>query len=424
MTAADLSTADLSVAEASVTDEQLLARFAPIFELIAAGAVSRERERRHPFEEVRALAEAGFGAVRVPQHLGGSGASLTQLFRLLVELGKADSNIPQALRQHFFKVELLLLPGQIEANAELIERVVAGEIFGNATTEAGDAVLGKIGTRITPDAAGAYLLNGKKAYSTGNLYAHWIPVAAVDEADRPVTVLVPREREGVVVHDDWRGFGQKLTASGTTEFVDVRIEEHEVSRYSDPGSLHGGGFHQLLLLAALAGVIAAVARDSVQLVRERKRVYYTGPGVLPVEDPIVQVSVGETIAAEFQARALVDRAASSLEVAWGAWCAPDYDYERDHDRVNALFADAELAVAAAQTVLVPLSLDTAARLFDTVGGSALDTWLQLDRHWRNARTLSSHNPHLYKARMLGDHALNGTLPKGFVAGRDVGRKEG
>jgi alkylation response protein AidB-like acyl-CoA dehydrogenase len=38
-----------------------------------------------------------------------------------------------------------------------------------------------------------------------------------------------------------------------------------------------------------------------------------------------------------------------------------------------------------------------------------------DRHWRNARTLSSHNPTTLKARSIGDYEVNGTpLPtKGF-----------
>jgi alkylation response protein AidB-like acyl-CoA dehydrogenase len=48
-------------------------------------------------------------------------------------------------------------------------------------------------------------------------------------------------------------------------------------------------------------------------------------------------------------------------------------------------------------------------LFDIGGSSAVKQSANLDRHWRNARTLASHNPTPYKARAVGDYLLNGTL---------------
>jgi alkylation response protein AidB-like acyl-CoA dehydrogenase len=54
-------------------------------------------------------------------------------------------------------------------------------------------------------------------------------------------------------------------------------------------------------------------------------------------------------------------------------------------------------------------------LFDVGGASATKKANNFDRHWRNARTLSSHNPTTYKARSIGQHPISGTpLPaKGF-----------
>ena len=86
-------------------DEDLGARFRPIFQRIAREAVRREQQRELPFEAIQWLREAGFGAIRVPQAYGGDGATIAQLFRLLVELAEADSNIPQILRAHFAFVE-------------------------------------------------------------------------------------------------------------------------------------------------------------------------------------------------------------------------------------------------------------------------------------------------------------------------------
>ncbi|MNW10514.1 hypothetical protein D3C71_2077520 [compost metagenome] len=40
-----------------------------------------------------------------------------------------------------------------------------------------------------------------------------------------------------------------------------------------------------------------------------------------------------------------------------------------------------------------------------------------DRHWRNARTIASHNPSPQKARVLGHEALNGVaLPDVWFVG--------
>src|SRR5262245_302042 len=84
-----------------MTNDDPASRFRPLFARIAQDTVRREQQRQLPFEAVQTLREAGFGALRVPKPLGGDGVSVPQLFRLLVELAEADSNIPQILRAHF-----------------------------------------------------------------------------------------------------------------------------------------------------------------------------------------------------------------------------------------------------------------------------------------------------------------------------------
>lgn len=403
-------------AQAAPADAELRERFAPLFDRIRAEAVENEVTRTHPFARVDELRDAGFGALRVPIELGGLGASVRQLFVLLTDLAEADSNLSQALRQHFFRVELLLLDPV--GNAAALAEVAGGLLSGNGTTEPRNSVLGRIGTVVRRADDGSLRLSGVKVYSTGNLYAQLIPVAAVDEDGALLTVTVPSDRAGVEVKDDWTGFGQRLTGSGTTVFTDVRVEEHEIA-YS-PGPSHlGEGFHQLILLATLAGIAGAAARDATELVAARTRVYFTGTGELPRHDPIVQTALGQVVAAAQVSRATVEEAARRLERSWGAWAAGE-----EFDVVEGLFIETGLAVDAAQVVLVPLVLDATSRIFDVLGASATERALALDRHWRNARTVSSHNPHLFKARVLGDHALNGTLPPSFVPGQDVGVKPG
>lgn len=391
-------------------------RFAPVLDDLARAAATHERERRHPFDATDRLRAAGFGALRVPAALGGHGASMRQLFTLLVDLAAAESNLAQALRQHLFRVELLLLDP--DRNAEALRAVARGDLYGNATTEPRDAVLGHVATRLSVDADGRRRLDGTKIYSTGNLYAQHIPVSAVDEEDRPVVVTVPADRPGVEVRDDWTGFGQRLTGSGTTVFTGVEVDPVEVEP-AFPGSHLGGGFHQLVLLATLAGIAEAAGRDATDLVRARRRVYYTGTGALPKDDPVVQTALGEVLASARIARTVVEDLGAGLGDAWRTWAAGG-----PAERVERAFVDHSFAVDAAQVVLVPLVLDATTAIFDTLGASATEERHALDRHWRNARTVASHNPHLFKARVLGDHALNGTVPPGFAAGHDVGVKPG
>ncbi len=205
------------------TDEALSARFRPLFDRIAAGASEREREHRLPTAEIRELAAAGFGALRVPVAFGGAGATLPQLFRLLTELAAADSNIPQALRGHFALVEDRLVARSGPRDVWL-ERFGRGEIAGNSWTEVGSVQIGDVVTKVTPDPAGGFRITGQKYYSTGSIFADWIDTYAerTDTGER-VIAIVDAHQDGVTHTDDWNGFGQQTTGSGTSTFRDARV---------------------------------------------------------------------------------------------------------------------------------------------------------------------------------------------------------
>jgi len=388
----------------------------PIFDTIRQDASARERSRTLLFEQVGWLREARFGALRIPVEQGGFGASIVQLFDLLIELAAADSNIPQALRLHFSRVERLMIGDQLDKQKVWIDRVVRGELFGNATTEPPGTPIGEIRTQVLPHADGNFRLNGKKAYGTGSLYAQWIPVIGVDEHGNRVIITVPADRKGVTLLDDWDGFGQRLTATGSSIFEDVVVYADEISAHIKSTLRAGSGFAQLVHLATIAGVAGAIARDVSEKVAARQRVYYTGPGGLPRHDPIIQMQVGKIGAVASSARSIVLGAARALQDAWHVW---DVEGEQSAASDEA-YVKADLEISAAQVTLIPLVLTAATELFDTLGATAIDVKGGLDRHWRNARALSSHNPHLYKARVIGDYLLNDELPPIFVAGDDVG----
>ena len=72
---------------------------------------------------------------------------------------------------------------------------------------------------------------------------------------------------------------------------------------------------------------------------------------------------------------------------------------------EAAVAAYEAQVTASEDVLAATTL-----IFDALGSSGVDTSIALDRHWRNARTIASHNPRVYKERLLGAWYLNDTPP--------------
>lgn len=385
------------------TSTALAERFRPIFADIAAQAVRRERERDLPYDAVARLSEAGFGALRVPAALGGLGASVEQLFALLVELGQADSNLPQILRAHIGFIERLHAEIEPARREPWLRLAAQGAIFGNAAMERGEGKLGRYQTELSRE-GGHWILHGEKFYSTGTLYSDWIAVSATRVDDgTPVYVLVPAGAPGVERLDDWRGFGQRMSASGTTRFHRVKVPDEHVLTFSRNEPTTVTATFQLVHLATLAGIARAVERDAAGFVRQRRRVYSHGSGDTPAQDPLVQQVVGQLSGTAFVTAATVESVARLLGQI-------DLRRRRGEAVTAEALQEVELCAARAQVGMLDLVLAAATRLFDVGGASALGPDHQLDRHWRNARTLASHNPVIYKARLLGDHAINGTPP--------------
>ncbi|MEV6362439.1 acyl-CoA dehydrogenase family protein [Nocardia asteroides] len=390
-------------------DAELDDVFAPIFARIADGAVARETDRTPAHAEVDVLRAARFGALRVPVEHGGYGATVRQLFRLLIDLAAAESNLPQALRVHFSFVEDQLLAAPGAARDGWLRAISEGTLVGNAITEPGVGAVDRYRTRLTRD-GDHWRLDGTKYYSTGSLYADHILVAADRDGER-VGVLVGARAEGVRQHDDWDGFGQRLTASGTTEFTAVAVTDDQIlgPGYGVPGPTYATAYLQLVQLAVLAGIARRAESDVREWVSRRTRGYTHSAADLPRHDPLVQQVIGKLSAAAFAARATVLAVADLLDDVLDAGAS-------DEDALTAV----ELAATQAQLAVIDIVLPATSLLFEVGGASIVSEGLRLDRHWRNARTISVHNPAIQKARVVGDHLLNGTdLPFGWSAGERV-----
>ena len=379
--------------------ETLAALFRPIFARIAQSAVEREEERRLPFAEVAALRDAGFGAIRLPVAQGGLGATLPQLFRLLTELGEADSNVVQILRAHFAFVEGRLNSDDSEANERWLPYVAANKLIGAAMAERTAATETTLELRRDGD---AFRLDGEKYYCTGTLYADWVQAAAKEDEER-ISVLVPTVAQGVTRIDDWDGFGQRLTGSGTTRFANVAVEEWQILRRFNPGEIRADSyitaFFQQFHLAAFAGIARAVRRDAVAFVQAKTR-QFGKPGLSdPALDPLVQRVVGKIASQVFVAEAIVEQVSAALQDAHEAWLSGK--------GLEEALIEADRRAYQGQQILVELVPQIATLLFEVGGASATQEQRRLDRHWRNARVLASHNPAIARERLIGDHYLNG-----------------
>lgn len=381
---------------------EIRARFAPIFERIARGAVHRERERELPFEAVRELREAGFGALRLPVEYGGAGLRLGELFDLLIDLGAADSNLPQLLRGHIAFIETWLVQPESPRRREWFQAIGRREIlFGNAQAERG--ATSDQQTEIT-EVGGALAVTGTKYYSTGTLFADWIWSAARFRG-RPVAFAIRADTPGITRIDDWDGFGQRLTGSGTTIYDGARVDPENILDWDESAesrpTAYTTGLYQAILLASLAGISRATKTEAIDFVRPRTRTFGKPGSAHPREDVLVQSVIGEVASLNFVVEAAVRAAIAGLEAA---------DAPRAEGIVptEAAYERALIGVFETQQVVIELTLRATTRLFEVGGASATAQGRALDRLWRNARTISSHNPAIHRAAALGDHYLNGT----------------
>ncbi|MBD2341583.1 acyl-CoA dehydrogenase [Calothrix sp. FACHB-156] len=383
-----------------------------LLDFIAVGAAERDRDRILPYDVVELIRRSRLGALRIPVAEGGAGSTARELFEVAIRLGYADANVAHIVRNHFSVTERILRSERTERNRRWIKAAVDGAIFGSAATElelkrAGGG--GVANTKLTPDGNG-YRLNGTKYYSTGSLYADYLYVRLLTPDGSAATVIIPSHRDGVELIDDWDGFGQRLTGTGTTIFTNVRVEADEVilETDTDKDNLPYNIVPQLFLTAVNAGIIRNVLRDAISLVHKRPRTFYHAVAEQAADDPLLQQTIGQISANAFAAESIVLAAADALDR------LPAAKAQGAESELAAALA-ASLSASKAKLIVDDLATRSATLLFEVGGASTTKKSSNLDRHWRNARTLASHNPSHFKARAVGDYEINGKPlpPRGF-----------
>jgi alkylation response protein AidB-like acyl-CoA dehydrogenase len=387
-------------------------RFRPLVESIAVDARRRDRDRELPAAELAALRDAGLSRARLPRDLGGLGLDWRAFGRLLIVVAAADPNLPQILRGHIALTEQALTTTDRAFAERWSARIAAGDIAGNAWSEASGSTTARAATELVEDADGTLRITGRKFYTTGSIFAEWTDTVAHRLSDgTDVAALVALDQPGVEVFDDWDGFGQRLTGTGTIVFDGAVVDPADVLPVPERFG-YQTGLYQFVLLAVLAGIARAAVDDAADAVRSRSRVYSHGTAATVRDDPQIQALIGELSASAHAVEATVLTVADALENAYRATLAhrdrPDDEAASAAKQAVGL---AEIRAAQAQSFATAEVQGLTSRLFDTLGASATSRDAGLDRHWRNARTVSSHNPVLFKNRWIGAWELNDELPQ-------------
>ncbi|MBB3660821.1 alkylation response protein AidB-like acyl-CoA dehydrogenase [Rhizobium sp. BK650] len=381
----------------------LLAKVPALAAEIGREAARRDLDRELPFEAFRLFKEAGLGALRIPIPLGGPGGTVLDYIETIMAIGQADSNVAHALRSHFNFTESLILNPNTALDRTQLGRVLSGRLFGGAHTEQGTKRPGEVTTRLSKS-GDSYRLNGRKWYATGTAFADFASFSAKDEEDQLVSVLLPLDRKGITVLDDWDGMGQRLTASGGVLLEDVEVLPHEISTrgLNTLVGRHTSTLRQLHLAASMAGAVRGAVAEGTDYVRRQARSAAHSAAETANADPFVQKILGEIASGSFAVDTLIREAARALDRSVAAFGAGD------PERLEQALIESALTTARTQIVASQIALSAATNVFELGGGSATSRHLNLDRHWRNIRTVLNHNPLLHKARVVGDFYINGT----------------
>jgi SfnB family sulfur acquisition oxidoreductase len=389
----EMTTPALDVEDAVLVAAELSAE-------LAEGAAERDARRILPAAQLDALSASGLLGITVPSAYGGAdlpAGTVAEVFRLLAV---GDPNVAQIPHSHFVYVNLLRHRGSRAQQSFFFEEALAGRRFGNAQSEVGTRHVRDYRTTLRPTDDEHWILDGEKGYSTGALFADWIPVLAHLGEDGPMHVAwVDRRADGVTVVDDWDGIGQRTTASGTVRLHRVTVHASRITPYhlTFEGPQTYGAFAQLLHAAIDAGIARAALDEAATFVTARSRPYPDAGVERAADDPLVVHAFGQMELEVRAAEALLAEAGLALEHA-----------ERHLTEETA--GEASLAVAAARASSSRASVEVSSRLFEVAGTRSALASLNLDRHWRNARTHTLHDPAAWKVQHLGRYAVDGVLP--------------
>jgi len=359
-------------------------------------AAKRDRQRKLPWSEIEQFTRSGLGSISIPREYGGPQVSFVTLAEVFAIISAADPALGQIPQNQFGILNLVIGSATEAQKKQLFKSVLDGWRIGNAGPERGTKNTLELKARITADG----VLNGQKFYSTGALFAHWVAVKALNDDGKQVLAFIRRGTPGLRIVDDWSGFGQRTTASGTILLNNVQVDSERVVdnwRINDTPNIQGA-VSQLIQAAIDAGIARGAIDDAIDFVKTRARPWIDAKVERASDDLYVIADIGRLKIELHAAEALLHKAGQVLDDV----SAAPFTAESA--------ARASIAVAEAKVLTTEISLLASEKLFELAGSRATLAEFNLDRHWRNARVHTLHDPVRWKYHAVGAYRLNGTLP--------------
>lgn len=360
-------------------------------------SIERDAQRILPFAEIEAFSQSGLWAITVPKRYGGAEVSSLTVAKIIALLSGVDGSIGQIPQNHFYALEVLRNTGTEAQKQRLYQEVLDGARFGNALAEFKPKNASLKQTALIPVKEG-YLINGEKFYCTGSLFAHRIPTLVVDAEGREYLAFVQRQSEGLSLIDNWTGFGQRVTGSGSVKFHQVFVAAEDVipfdTAFQQPTLV--GPFAQIMHAAIEVGIARAAFEETL------KRVHLARPWIdsnveSAAEDPLTIYEIGRVATDIRASEALLKQAAHSIDAA--------------KLQTNAeTIAKASIDVAKVRAHSSETALKASSKLIELAGSRGSQAEDGLDRFWRNARVHTLHDAARWKYYFIGNYILNGILP--------------
>ena len=366
----------------------------------ALTAVERDERGGTPKTERNALRQSGLLALSIPTQYGGLGARWSDTLGIVREFAKVDSSIAHVFGFHHLMLATVRLFSRQDQWQPWFEQTARQNWFwGNA--------LNPLDTRtVVKDFGGWREFSGKKSFCSGASDSEMLIASAVDESagGKLLIAAIPSGRSGITLHNDWNNIGQRQTDSGSASFERVRVEESELLLDPGPLSTPFACLRPLIAQLTFTHMFLGIAEGAFEEARHytltETRSWHKSSAEDVRQDPYVLHHYGEFWVALEGVRLLVERAAELLDHAWTK--GPNLS-EKERGQLA-------IAIATAKVAATRQGLELCSRLFEVTGARSTHASLRLDRHWRNLRTQTLHDPVDYKLHELGDWALNQSLP--------------
>ncbi|MDO6966318.1 SfnB family sulfur acquisition oxidoreductase [Rhizobium alvei] len=362
------------------------------------GASKRDRERIWPAAELDAFSQSGLWSINVPQEFGGPDVSYATLGKVVEIISEADPSIGQVSQNHLGVVAAIRTVSDPAQQKLLFGEVLKGTRFGNAFSEFGSKRAADFETKFT-DHGDHVVVNGRKFYSSGALLAHKVPIVALDDQGRAWYAIADRNAPGLTVIDDWSSFGQRTTLSGTVILDNVKVDKAWLvpgyKGYERPTA--DGAIFQVIQVAVDNGIASAAIKETIDFVRTKSRPWVDSGLDHAWDDPYTIQAIGSLKIRLHAAQALLEKAGQAIDRAVA---------EPNAETV----AEAQIITAEAKVLSTEIAIEATNKLFELAGTRSTLAEHNLDRHWRNARTHTLHDPVRWKYSILGKYYLNGEKP--------------